>query len=125
VIVGDPPFQGQARPGLRDEQREHNRKLTRSRILVDTFFARWKTVFGIAHQVHRGNDGLVHPARPAPSSREEDLTAGSDHELPGHAAEFDARSGTGDSIDRSHFSWEIGKRGGENEGSEKGRNVWR
>jgi transposase len=100
------------KPGreLREEQREHNRKLSRARILVENFFARWKTIFGIVHQVYRGNlkklgaiirvtvamtDWHIrrHPLRRAGG---EELTDESDREQPEPAVPLDEDSGISD-----------------------------
>jgi hypothetical protein len=40
---------------LSEREQEENRILNRTRILVENFFARWKTLFGIVHGQYRGN----------------------------------------------------------------------
>jgi transposase len=39
---------------LAAEQKQENRILSPDRILVENFFGRWKMIFGICHEVYRG-----------------------------------------------------------------------
>jgi hypothetical protein len=48
------PHKRPARGELTSEQKHHNRILSRDRILVENVLARWKTLFGICHEVFRG-----------------------------------------------------------------------
>jgi hypothetical protein len=41
------------------DQKGDNRILSRDRIIVENFFGRWKTSFGICHEVYRGEIKLL------------------------------------------------------------------
>jgi transposase len=49
------PHKRQPARKLGEAQKEHNRKLSRDRILVENFFSRWKNIFGICYGVDRGS----------------------------------------------------------------------
>jgi hypothetical protein len=45
------PYKRQPGRELGEAQKEHNRKLSRDRILVENCFGRWKSIFGIGHHL--------------------------------------------------------------------------
>jgi hypothetical protein len=49
------PHKRQPGRELGEAQKEHNRKLSCHRILVENFFGRWKNIFGICDGVYRGS----------------------------------------------------------------------
>jgi hypothetical protein len=53
------PHKRPARGELTSEQNQQNRILSRDRILVGNSFARWKMLFGICHEVFRGEIKLL------------------------------------------------------------------
>jgi hypothetical protein len=102
-----PPF----RP-LAEAKQKENRVLSRDRILIENFFGRWKTLFGICHEEYRGDLKLLskiirvtiamtnwyirlHPLR----RPDEELLDESDGERGGEAKELDAASGSDDDDD--------------------------
>jgi hypothetical protein len=51
---------------LSEQQKSDNRRLSRDRILVEKFFSRWKSLFGICGRTYRGDLGLLgHIIRPS------------------------------------------------------------
>jgi hypothetical protein len=39
---------------LTADQKRENQILSRDRILIENFFGRWKTLFGVCHELYRG-----------------------------------------------------------------------
>jgi hypothetical protein len=53
------PFKKPRNDELTEEQKEHNRTLSRNRIIVENFFGRWKELFGIVHVVFRAESDFL------------------------------------------------------------------